>query len=620
LETNKERFTFSRKDIKREARMALKHHYLMFVVACLFSLILQAEFFASDNIISVRRQVITDATQAVYELTGYSNVKSFEKTYKEIDVDADTLYADLQETFYNPSFDNFGNNEVFGRTKGVLNQVINYITENTMFSNIYSIVIQFVGSESITKVFMVLLVLFCSIFLWMFFRNVYIAASRRIFLEGRVYKKIPFSRYLFFIKLKRWTRASLTMAIRSGIEFLSMTTIIGWPVAHYGLFLVPYIVAENPDIKPLEANLLSWRMMRGNKWKLFLMTMSFMGWNILGFITLGIGNILYANPYMICCYAEFYARIRYFYKEKNLPGTELLNDECLFVRAEYNMLVDRYSDVLIELEKPEYAVEGLEGKRPKFFAKYFGVVPWYSKDENEYERQEARKMKLKALANEAKGLSYPSRMSPIPEQRKITVFDNIHYLRHYSITSLALMFFIYSNFGWTWELIYYFLMKGKLINRGVLHGPILPIYGVGGILILTILNVFRKKPLVHFIMTMVLCGTVEYFSGWALEKIFDAKWWDYSGYFLNLNGRICAEGLLVFGIAGLAFIYVLSPLIDNALRHIKRQIQLPVALVLIALLVVDCIFSRFVPNSGYGITGNFDKDDNVPVIETTLEE
>jgi uncharacterized membrane protein len=163
-------------------------------------------------------------------------------------------------------------------------------------------------------------------------------------------------------------------------------------------------------------------------------------------------------------------------------------------------------------------------------------------------------------------------------------------------------------------------MKGKLINRGVLHGPILPIYGVGGILILTILNVFRKKPLVHFIMTMVLCGTVEYFSGWALEKIFDAKWWDYSGYFLNLNGRICAEGLLVFGIAGLAFIYVLSPLIDNALRHIKRQIQLPVALVLIALLVVDCIFSRFVPNSGYGITGNFDKDDNVPVIETTLEE
>ena len=331
---SKDRFVFSRKEIKREARTNLKHHYLMFVVACLFSLILQAEFFASDNIISVRRQVVTDAAQAIYEITGYSNVKSFEKTYKEIDVDADTLYADLQEAFYNPSFDNFGHNETFGRSKGVLNQIINYITENTMFSNIYSIVIQFVGSESITNVLMVILVLLCSIFLWMFFRNVYIAASRRIFLEGRVYKKIPFSRYLFFIKLKRWTRASMTMAIRSGIEFLSMTTLIGWPVAHFGLFLVPYIVAENPDIKPFEANLLSWRMMRGNKWKLFLMSMSFMGWNILGFITLGIGNILYANPYMICCYAEFYARIRQYYKEKKLPGTELLNDECLFVRAE----------------------------------------------------------------------------------------------------------------------------------------------------------------------------------------------------------------------------------------------------------------------------------------------
>jgi uncharacterized membrane protein len=163
-------------------------------------------------------------------------------------------------------------------------------------------------------------------------------------------------------------------------------------------------------------------------------------------------------------------------------------------------------------------------------------------------------------------------------------------------------------------------MKGKLINRGVLHGPILPIYGVGGLLILTVLNVFRKKPVVHFVMTMVLCGTVEYFSGWALEKVFDAKWWDYSGYFLNLNGRICAEGLFVFGIAGLAFIYVLAPLIDNGLRRIKRQIQLPVALTLIALLVVDCIFSRFVPNTGYGITGNFDKDEAVTVIETTIEE
>jgi hypothetical protein len=308
------------------------------------------------------------------------------------------------------------------------------------------------------------------------------------------------------------------MAIRSAIEFLSMTTIIGWPVAHYGLFLVPYIVAENPDIKPWEANLLSWRMMRGNKRKLFFMTMTFMGWNILGFVTFGIGNIMFANPYMICCYTEFYAKIRQYYKEKGMPGTELLNDDYLFVKADSNTLTDKYSDVLRALENPEFAMDDIGGKKTKFFAKYFGVVPWYSKDENEYERHEALKMKMSAYENEAKGLAYPTRLSPIPEQRKLTVLDNIHYLRHYSITSLVLLFFIFSNFGWTWELVYYFLMKGKLINRGVLHGPILPIYGVGGLLILTFLNVFRKKPVVHFIMTMVLCGTVEYFGGWALPN------------------------------------------------------------------------------------------------------
>ena len=306
-------------------------------------------------------------------------------------------------------------------------------------------------------------------------------------------------------------------------------------------------------------------------------------------------------------------------KEKNMPGSELLNDECLFVKADTNTLLDKYSDVLEELEKPEYSTEGMGGRKTRFFVKYFGVVLWYSKDENEYENREALKQKMRALESEARGLSYPSRLSPIPEQRRITFLDNIHYLRHYSVTTIILMFFIYSNFGWTWELLYYFLMKGKLINRGVLHGPLLPIYGVGGLFVLILLNSVRKRPAVHFVLTMILCGTVEYFSGWALEKVFDAKWWDYSGYFLNLNGRICAEGLLVFGIAGLAFIYVLSPLLDTLLRKINKRVLLVTAVSLLAILAADIVFSRMVPNTGYGITGNFDSDEDT-VIETVIEE
>ena len=87
-------------------------------------------------------------------------------------------------------------------------------------------------------------------------------------------------------------------------------------------------------------------MMRGNKRKVFALFMTFMGWYILGFFTFGLSNIFYSNPYFVCCYHEFYAKIRKHAKEKKIPGTEILNDEYLFVRADSNTLEEKYSDVI----------------------------------------------------------------------------------------------------------------------------------------------------------------------------------------------------------------------------------------------------------------------------------
>ena len=620
LSKEQDSFVFSRKELKYNARQNFKHHYLMYVFACLIALIMQAEFLTSDNLISVRRQVVSDATEAVYEFTDDPELKRLEKAYKEIDEDADSLYNGVEQALYNHSFENENINEIFGRTRGILNQLINYVTEDTIVSNIYSIIVQYAGSENIAQILISTMILFFAAFAWIYVRNVYIAASRRIFLEGRIYKKVPFSRYLFLIRVKRWTRASLVMALKTIFELLGMMTIVMFPVVHCGLILVPYIIAENPDVKPVEALQLSWRMMKGNKMKVFKLFMSFLGWYFLGFFTFGISNILYSNPYIVCCYSEFYAKIRQYSKNKNMPGTELLNDEYLFARADSDYLAEKYSDVIEELEKPEYSLAGLDGKREKFFAKNLGIVLWNSKDEIEYENHEARKMKMLAYENEAKGFVYPSRLSPIPDQRKIPSLENIHYLRHYSVCSLILMFFIFSNFGWTWELLYYFLMKGKLINRGVLHGPWLPIYGVGGLIVLTLLTRVRKRPFVFFVSAITLCGTVEYFTGWYLEVMFGAEWWNYDGYFLNLNGRICAEGLFVFGVCALAFIYVLAPLLDNLIRKINRKVLLTLAVALLSLIMVDCVYSYIVPNTGYGITGNFDKDEDPVAVETVIEE
>ena len=620
LEKSENRFIFSRRDLKRDAKTNLKHHYMMYVVACLFSIIIQAEFFTSDNLISVRRQVVADAVNAVCELTGQDDhVRRIENAYKSIDADADSLYTGVKQYLYNKTFENDDANKVLGRTRGTLNQIINYITEDTIVSNLYSVVIQFIAFGNVGKLLIIILLAVIAAFAWLFVRNVYIAVNRRIFLEGRIYKRIPFSRYLFFIRMKRWIRASFTMAFRTLIELLGMSTIVGFPVVHFGFFLMPYIIAENPDIKPWEAAKLSWLMMRGNKWNLFKMSLSFMGWYVLGSFTFGLSNIFFSNPYMICCYSEYYAQIRKHAQEKGIPGSEMLNDEYLFVRADSNKLGEIYADVLSEIEKPEYSLEHLEGRREQFFAKNFGVILWNSKEEIEYENKEAHRMKMKAYEKEARGLVYPSRLSPIPEQRKIKTLDNIHYMRHYSLSSLALLFFIFSNFGWTWELFYYFLMKGQLINRGFNHGPWLPIYGFGGLIVLMGLHRFKKNPVIFFFATVISCGAVEYFTSWLLETAFDKKWWDYSGYFLNLNSRICAEGLFVFGVCGLAFIYVLAPLLDNLIRRINRRVLVPLAVTLVLIIAADFVYSNFVPNTGYGITGNFDNENDVAV-ETVIEE
>jgi predicted PurR-regulated permease PerM len=84
---------------------------------------------------------------------------------------------------------------------------------------------------------------------------------------------------------------------------------------------------------------------------------------------------------------------------------------------------------------------------------------------------------------------------------------------------------------------------------------------------------------------------------------------------------VCAEGLFVFGVCALAFIYVLAPILDNMIRKINRRVLLPLAVTLLLLISADFIYSSFfVPNTGYGITGNFDKDEDTVAVETVIEE
>ena len=122
------------------------------------------------------------------------------------------------------------------------------------------------------------------------------------------------------------------------------------------------------------------------------------------------------------------------------------------------------------------------------------------------------------------------------------------------LLSLIVLFFIFSGFGWVWELIYYYIKQGRLINRGVLHGPWLPIYGLGGMMVLIFLYSFRKNPFVHFWMTVLVCGAFEYFGGWALEEIYHEKWWEPAAgaaLGLGISLTVLLLGNLLFGAGSL---------------------------------------------------------------------
>ena len=161
--------------------------------------------------------------------------------------------------------------------------------------------------------------------------------------------------------------------------------------------------------------------------------------------------------------------------------------------------------------------------------------------------------------------------------------------RNYKLVHLLLMFFIFSVVGWVWEVMLGYVTGGVLVNRGVLHGPLLPIYGRGVILILILLKKLRKSPVAEFLGIILLSGCMEYFVSWYLEMVYDGKrWWDYSDYWLNLNGRICMEGLILFGFGGMFVVYIAAPFLDSKMQKMNSR-----HLMILVVVFLDNLCGRF---------------------------
>lgn len=158
-------------------------------------------------------------------------------------------------------------------------------------------------------------------------------------------------------------------------------------------------------------------------------------------------------------------------------------------------------------------------------------------------------------------------------------------------TTIFLYFVVYAFLGWVCESIYVSLGQKKWVNRGFLHSPICPIYGFGALLVLYILDPFKTSPLAIFGLGILVTSCLEYFTSWLMEAIFHIRWWDYTTYKYNLNGRICLKNSLMFGCLGLVAVYGIQPPIQDAITAINDQTKFILSSILAMILLADTIVS-----------------------------
>lgn len=548
----------ARRDWKRAARKTVLSHYWMAIMVCLVAAFLGTEFTGS--------------------------LESLHFTRQKWDVISNFLAS-------------FGRPGAEANSRGVFAIAVNKIADGSLHNIVNNTIMSLAGSSEFWQSFGIVVSSLVSMTYWVLVTHTFVVILRRLFMEMRVYEEVPPYRALYLHSARCWGHTSLALlrvAIQRGLWWL---TIIGGAIKTFSYYLCGFILAENPTMKGGDAIALSRKMMNGHKWECFLMELSFVPWHLLSLATFGLSSLFYSSAYLSAARCEFYAAVRAQVKAEG--EAQALRDTYLFEKAGEKTLRRAYNDLGRPAEKLPARVYG--NKVTRFFGECLGVTLFVNPQDVAREKIQDREYRLRYMRRCEQGLSYPIRLSPLL-QYEHKDHEPALFTRKYPVTTLVLLFFLFSIIGWCWEVVLHLLSEGTFVNRGVLHGPWLPIYGTGGVLVLLTLYKLRDKPWLEFWATVAVCGVVEYFTAYYLETVYDRRWWDYAGYFLNLHGRICAEGLLVFGLGGMAVVYGVAPLFDNLLHKVRRSVLIGLCAALIALFCVDQAYSHFHPNEGEGIT------------------
>lgn len=184
------------------------------------------------------------------------------------------------------------------------------------------------------------------------------------------------------------------------------------------------------------------------------------------------------------------------------------------------------------------------------------------------------------------------------------------------IVKYFLYFIIYSFIGWCLEVTCKLFQYERFINRGFLIGPLCTIYGYGVLAIVFLIGKDTSDMLAVFLKAIFVCSLLEYFTSYFMEKMFNAKWWDYSTKKFNLNGRICLDTMLPFGILGCLVVYIVHPFVISLVNLIPNNLLNVVAIIIFILFIIDNVISFVVTFK----IKNHIKDDNKDNTEYIREE
>lgn len=456
------------------------------------------------------------------------------------------------------------NSEAFAETLGLIlgGNAFPKLLQNTVF-HVFSFVIDLCSAgisiffnvlrtvnafftEPLGTSFVFLIIGLCITFLYQLFVNyVLIIGEMRFFLEVRKYKRTSISKIFFLYKLRCIAAPVWVMFCRSVFQFLWNFTIAGGIIKHYEYAMIPYILAENPKISRKDAFFLSKQLMNKNKWRVFLLDCSFLGWKILSILTLGILDFIFVNPYITGCKAELYASLRRDYVLSRSPRYEMLSDSYLeHVPSEDELLISKalYDDSQGPYTKTSY----FEPEQYPVFL--FSVQPK-------------------------------------------TVKPSARVFRNYDILSCIFLFHAASCFGWITEMLIHLMRDGTVADIHLLFGPWLPLYGIYGIIILKASKRLLKKPIFVFFLNFIVFSFLQYIFSFTVELFSGYKLWDFSEFFLNINGRIYLGGSAAFALLGCAFIYYLAPNWTNYFSKLSKKTQTVFCVILNSLFITDVILT-----------------------------